>query len=955
MRRGLSIIVSIVLMIAIAVVAAAGIYFWAGGLTTKQPTPQIPISITANLLDAATGTVAIVNLGNRDLTITYFNTTDGTSCDFGGEVTILPSQQRVCSVPPKRGATTLYSPETGWVEILVPASEVSDVTMQSGAESGEVTQSGRTEFEGGSQDRTRPTSIGLMNFRIVQHTPSVRPVYTWVNVAPDDSVYVSFGDSALREVYYMKMNATDGSNLTNPVLVTLTHPLMASDGGAHRMGVDPDGDLHFGLNVVGDEQIMYTKFDPDTGNNLTGIVMAVNSTPYDAAIRTLDVDSEGNVHIGWETTWPGDGYNAMYMKINGTDGSNLTNQIRLSPSGLLGSMWPQLGVDSDDNVHVTWVDLLADTLVYRKINGSDGSALIANTDISENANTSFWNFGVDSSDNVHLVWQGDSQIFPRFYYKKMRGSDAATLVDEVAITPTLTNDENLLSSGVDSDGNVHVFWYKSQTEVYYKKISGVDGSDLSDILLMTWDSDIQTGLPRSLAFGTDGSVHVTWAGTKDAGVTETVVYTNDGLYQTSGSFESEWFNATSSGNWSGASWSETLNGGTISVEASTGSAYDSLGAWELVVNNTIQSPNQYMKYRVNMTGDGFSTPVVSSISIFYEISNDGVRYTLNSETGLSWAALYENCSGNITMVVNNTGLGGNFFSATYDDYNPACSYYLDAPGVNTGDVTEGALPNCGVTSRVCGDSSVDDGEQCDDGNTESEDCCDSTCHSEEDLGNTTCGVGECESEIVECVNGVAQPCTPFAAPEDPEVSCHNGDDDDCDGDTDCDDTDCQIGNEIVGVDCGDDIDNDCDGLTDCNDDDCTADPICIMDDCTTAVAASDGANAFVTTSATTDGDPDPLCDVFGSDQIYDDVWFNYITTCTGTLTADTCGSGFDTRMALYEGCDCGTMVIVDCNDDSCGVQSEVTAAVTIGNCYKLRIGGFAEGLGGTGTLTVGCA
>jgi len=56
-----------------------------------------------------------------------------------------------------------------------------------------------------------------------------------------------------------------------------------------------------------------------------------------------------------------------------------------------------------------------------------------------------------------------------------------------------------------------------------------------------------------------------------------------------------------------------------------------------------------------------------------------------------------------------------------------------------------------------------------------------------------------------------------------EASCNDGVDNDCDGATDCADTDCQGGTETA---CADGIDNDCDGDVDCDDVDCAADPSC---------------------------------------------------------------------------------------------------------------------------------
>jgi hypothetical protein len=140
-----------------------------------------------------------------------------------------------------------------------------------------------------------------------------------------------------------------------------------------------------------------------------------------------------------------------------------------------------------------------------------------------------------------------------------------------------------------------------------------------------------------------------------------------------------------------------------------------------------------------------------------------------------------------------------------------------------------------------------------------EDCADRT---DCDGYTETCGDGVCQSTGSYCDNGtrVDVTCTPGLPPEDPEVTCGDGLDNDCDGLTDADDPDCQAvctsivernvcrntaGCEWVGgkngtcqyavaceptepaeMTCNDGQDNDCDGLIDCADADCSADPIC---------------------------------------------------------------------------------------------------------------------------------
>ena len=103
-----------------------------------------------------------------------------------------------------------------------------------------------------------------------------------------------------------------------------------------------------------------------------------------------------------------------------------------------------------------------------------------------------------------------------------------------------------------------------------------------------------------------------------------------------------------------------------------------------------------------------------------------------------------------------------------------------------------------------------------------------------------------------------------------------------------------------------------------------------------------------TTNATSGGDPVPPCQSnFGKG-----VWFAYTAPASGTVQVSTCGSGFDTLLAVYSGV-CGQLVPVACNDDdgpACtGNNASVQFAATQGvTCYILA-GGYA---GNSGSLTI---
>ncbi|MFN0057133.1 MAG: immunoglobulin domain-containing protein [Planctomycetota bacterium] len=125
------------------------------------------------------------------------------------------------------------------------------------------------------------------------------------------------------------------------------------------------------------------------------------------------------------------------------------------------------------------------------------------------------------------------------------------------------------------------------------------------------------------------------------------------------------------------------------------------------------------------------------------------------------------------------------------------------------------------------------------------------------------------------------------------------------------------------------------------------------DDCQDRIGLGLGATPFSTVGATTDGPTHAACLAAGSDQITTDIWYNFPSGFNGTLTVATCGSTFDTKVAVYDDAGCADFEarLLACNDDSCALQSQVTVTVVTGQNYTLRVGGF-NGATGSGTVTL---
>ena len=129
------------------------------------------------------------------------------------------------------------------------------------------------------------------------------------------------------------------------------------------------------------------------------------------------------------------------------------------------------------------------------------------------------------------------------------------------------------------------------------------------------------------------------------------------------------------------------------------------------------------------------------------------------------------------------------------------------------------------------------------------------------------------------------------------------------------------------------------------------------DECEDAMAIYLGETDFSTAEASNSVDPynDDMCPDSYLGVLNADIWFSYEATCTGMLTVSTCSAAtFDTDLVMYSGV-CGKLQQIACSgdDDSCSeYTSRINVNVTSGESYLIRLGGWAAGEEGTGTLTV---
>jgi hypothetical protein len=117
------------------------------------------------------------------------------------------------------------------------------------------------------------------------------------------------------------------------------------------------------------------------------------------------------------------------------------------------------------------------------------------------------------------------------------------------------------------------------------------------------------------------------------------------------------------------------------------------------------------------------------------------------------------------------------------------------------------------------------------------------------------------------------------------------------------------------------------------------------DSCENAICVAEGVGVNGSTANAT-GSGIAGCDVADPN----DVWYSYTPQVDEpNVVVSLCGSTFDTTLAVLESCN--DLLLIACNDDFCGTQSQLSVSMIGGVTYLIRVAG-AGGAEGDFTLTV---
>jgi hypothetical protein len=268
------------------------------------------------------------------------------------------------------------------------------------------------------------------------------------------------------------------------------------------------------------------------------------------------IDDDDNMHVLWDDSRndpdPDDTayVHEMFYKKYDADGNVVVNDTRLINNTSINVLpWryyypaPSVDMDSDGNIHVTYIDYKYNThagglmnveIYYMKLDGGldEGGAAADRADIvliDEQRVSNGVAFSgdpdlkLDSDDNVHIVWYDHRSTWWNYeiYYEKL-SVDGAVLKDDVKLTSYMDYNAGP-EMVIDTDDNLHIvfknyIWSTGTNSVYYMKTDSDGGMVESPKKIAT--EGVQSYMRYSnsypgIAIDDDDNLHVAWNDYRD--------------------------------------------------------------------------------------------------------------------------------------------------------------------------------------------------------------------------------------------------------------------------------------------------------------------------------------------------------------------------------------------------------------------------------------------------------
>lgn len=219
-------------------------------------------------------------------------------------------------------------------------------------------------------------------------------------------------------------------------------------------------------NAQGWGEVLYTQ-KPLNGDWTTPEIIGMYGA---AAVPDLAVDNADNVHVLWKELvgyWP-----IFYSKKTKNGGWSMP--VEISKGNIFYTMELKIAVDLQGCAHVVWVEAKTDhgpdALVYTTNAVGDTWSYPINLSVDSLLEISGPQVAVDNEGTVHVTWSQDADIFYAFKSPDSDWQTPARVCSTAAISgsPNLAIDENILQLIYSEDENILLYTSKENGDNWEK-------------------------------------------------------------------------------------------------------------------------------------------------------------------------------------------------------------------------------------------------------------------------------------------------------------------------------------------------------------------------------------------------------------------------------------------------------------------------------------------------------
>ncbi|MDA8843855.1 putative Ig domain-containing protein, partial [Euryarchaeota archaeon] len=270
------------------------------------------------------------------------------------------------------------------------------------------------------------------------------------------------------------------------------------------MALDSDGYKHVSFYHNSDRDLYYSTDASGVWANVS-----VDTEGQVGNYESIAVDSEDNVHIAYYSTRNGANAFTKDLKYatcaSSCESSSSWSNITIDSTGEVG-LQTSIAVDSNDALHISYLDLTNDKVKYATCASSCGSASSWSVVSVDGIGTGVMQAGIaiDSNDDVHIVYTAIPSGATDYVVNYATCSSSCSSTSSWTTTTGIHPDVNVkqLSFTIDSNDALHIATHGvTSKEVYYGICATLCTSSSS------W-SNVSIGSHTSQFFGNNPSISV---------------------------------------------------------------------------------------------------------------------------------------------------------------------------------------------------------------------------------------------------------------------------------------------------------------------------------------------------------------------------------------------------------------------------------------------------------------